>query len=342
MKIRQLTLAFSLLSVLFFGSVKADYSQWLECCNYNAEFSVSYLYWGAQSDQLGFAIENVFLMDEDIVLPSNLPPGKLKTHRTNWDAGFRLEAAAFSKCAPIGYRIEYTQFRTTSHASADSNFNVPSVAVTTISALPDGQNPFLAADSARSRWNLRLWDYAFDVAYSNCCGCFTFRPYVGVFGANIQQRQKIRYTGIGSGDETVDALVERKTFFKGVGPRIGLEFFANICGNLNLITNAYTSFLFGKSRCESMIEVPQISNFNFMDFKQKIRRGRPMASGLVGLEWDDCFCNTKCSFSVSYEYQYWWNQWHSASNLIDNLLSGEGRWGDLSLHGVVLTGTVSF
>lgn len=332
------------------------YCQQAPCCDLDATFGLSYLYWGAHAEEVGFAIENVLLNQQ----PPAGSTGTLKSHHTKWGSGFRLDGEVFNRCVPVGCRFQYTYFRTTSHASADSDIpGVPAVGVTTVSLLPNGNNgsstnnggnPFLGADSAASKWNVRVNEIGLDFEYLgwNCGGCVSLQPYVGLLGAFLDQKQSVFYKGAvinpgSSNQETFDVSVSRRSQFCGVGPRLGLEVTANLWNRLRLIGNGNMAFLVGRFRTHSTVTMPPTISDQFMDFRESVRCARPMIGGLLGFEWNEPIgCGCVFSLGVSYEFQYWWQQWHSASNLIDNLVSGEGRWGDLSIHGAVLSARVSF
>lgn len=323
-----------------------------DCCcqpckglNYDIDFNASYLYWSIQEDQLGFAIENLTL--------ANLAttPSKIKTHHPQCASGIRLEEGIYSKCNPIGCRFGWTYFQTHSPArahtplSAIENDTPEAVAVTTLSAPFSRDTPFLFSQRAKSKWGININEFVFDIEHLCCCGsCISFRPYVGIIGACIDQKQKIFYEGIVLPDgDLSDLSVSRKNNFCGIGPRFGLGFNWNFCNKLSLVTNANAAYLVGRIHTKNRFVAPLAIAGELTNTNEKIYRGRPMACGSIGLEWKEQInnCAAIC-FSIAYEFQYWWQQWHSSSNLFDDLISGEGRWGDLSMHGLVVTGGVSF
>lgn len=326
------------------------------CCNYDAKFGVSYLYWGAHAEELGFAIEDVLLMG----LPPEPTTGSQKTHEPKWGSGFRLDGDIYNRCIPVGCRFQYTYFRTTSHASADSDIvGRAAVGVTGVSAVPNGDggssmnnggNPFLTADSAKSKWNIRANEFAVDFEYLgwSCGSCVFVQPYAGVLGACINQKQNIHYRRAvinegRSNERRFDIGVSRRSEFWGVGPRFGVEVEADLWCRLKLVTDINAAFLVGRCSSHSKTTtIPAIDQL-FMGFKEGIRCARPMFGGLIGIEWyEPLACGCTISLGASYEFQYWWQQWHNTSNLLDNMLSTEGRWGDLSMHGLVFTARVSF
>jgi len=319
-----------------------------ECCSsYEIGLKGSYLYWGVQEDQLGFAVKNA-----TVLLPvPQTSTGKLKSHNPKWDSGVRVEAELAGRETPVGIHFGWTHFSTTSHAKA-TNATSASIGVTTADSLSSNGTPFPAGTDAFSTWRFKLNEYALDFAYLGFCRpCFKVRPYVGVLGATVDQHQWVNQDGIsfrivgGSTPETliIDIEVSRKSNFWGVGPRFGVGFTGAICDHLSFITDVNAAFLVGRFKTINNISVtPAVSSF-FMNMDEHITRARPMLGGQIGFEWKqrmfDCM---EFMLGASYECQYWFQQWHSCSNLVDGLLSGEGRWGDMSIHGLVVTGGFTF
>lgn len=317
-----------------------------DCCNdlNNYEFDVkaSYLYWSAEADNLTYGIERSPYVDEEN------PPvamGTIKNHHPKFDSGVRVEGGFRSQCSSFGANLQWTGYQSKSNASANSgDSELPLINVTTFALSNYNGSPFLTSQDAKSTWKLNINEYAFDIYYSiSCCSCATLRPYVGIYGATIRQKQNIAYGGVVIGEDTANIGISRKNDFCGLGPRLGLAFQWEFCNNFSLISNANAAFLVGRFKLKNKMDVPEELSQYFVDIEEKVRRARPMASGLIGLEWsdsiNDCF---GVSLAISYEYQYWWNQWRSASNALDTYITGEGQWSDLSLHGLVVTGGITF
>lgn len=344
MRFYRLSNVISFFAVIFYCNL----IQSEECCidtfceesrGYSFNFNASYLYWGVQADQLGFAIENLSVLQPGTTQLQS----KIKTHSPKWNSGVRLEAGLYNNCNSIGCRIGWTNFQSKSNASAQSQSQLPSVGVTTIAAFL-GDAPFLVSQSAKSQWDIKVNEFTFDLTYlGSCDSCFSFCPYVGIMGAIIDQKQKIAYTGIPNNETTIDLSISRKNDFHGIGPRFGVGFNWHFCDGLSLIANANASYFIGKFNTKNNISAPNDLSPSFYNINEKIRRGRPMASGLVGLEWKQQMNNCiALSIFVAYEFQYWWQQWHSASNVLNGLITGEGQWGDLSMHGLVVSAGISF
>lgn len=310
-----------------------------ECCGLDIRLSASYLYWSVQEDQLGFAMEGIPLSQPTPVQVNAI----LKTHNPKLDSGVRLDGSISSHYMPVGCRFEWTHFQTTAKAhAAGGTLDAPTVAATTITGT---DSPILFTDLANSRWKVNINEYAFDIEYYGYGNnCVLFRPYIGVFGAGIDQTQRVVYSGVNSGKTLVeqDVVVTRKNNFWGVGPRLGLGINWNFCNDFNLISNVNAAYLVGKFDTKNHFLAP-VEISNFASIEEKIWRARPMVGGLIGLEWRESNCDSfALTFSISYEFQYWWQQWNSCSSILNDLFAGEGRWGDLSLHGLVVSGGIAF
>ncbi len=309
---------------------------------FNIELKGSYLYWGVQEDQLGFAIEGLKLFQ----LTPTSSTGKLKTHQPKWDSGFRIETGFSNDCMPISCRLGWTYFQT--HSIAHSETRQPGdffSAVTTATTTSFGIGfPYLVSKSATSKWNITLNEYAFDLDYAfSCAPCISFHSYLGVLGVQIDQKQQIAYNSIPNGQDLIDLEVTRKNNFWGVGPRLGLGVNWQLLDWLAVVGNASSAFVFGKFDVKNSFFAPPELADHLSHVHAKSWRGRPMVSGSLGFEWKDCLTDSiGFSLGVLYEFQYWWQQWHSSSNVQDCLLSGEGRWGDLSLQGLVISAAVTF
>lgn len=306
------------------------------CCCMDFQLKASYLYWGVKEDYLAFAY----------ILPDNttIINPKLKTHKREWDSGFRLEALLSNNCYPIGCHFEWTYFKTTSNASAIGDPTNPNISVATASGLIQSDvSPFLEATSVNSSWKININEFAFDLDYTlNYNACVSFCPYLGLFGAAINQKQKILNINATDGFDIGNVTVFRKNDFWGIGPRFGLSANWNFTQQFSLVCDTNLAYLFGKITNKNHFQtstVPlAVSNLN-----QKTWCTRPMASAFAALNWNTTIANCSIlSLSVGYEFQYWWDQWNASSNIIDDLITADGHWGDLSINGLVASIGISF
>lgn len=312
------------------------------CCDYTYDFKVSYLYWGAYEDQLTYAADNVVQFNPPMVGQDESDPSVgLKTNKDSWGSGVRLEGGISHCSSPWSLRGAWTYLKTDSHSHVGSGEDqIRSVVATTVAPLTGG---FILARTASSSWEVNVNELAFDLDYKcHCSPCLEFSPYMGIMAAVIDQKQHIDYNDINS--VLTNIGVHRKNDFWGIGPRVGFGLNWKVWKCLSLISNANAGFLYGQVRTHNHVNLEEtiVDNVVLPGSKQTLWRGRPMTSGLVGLEWDQTFCGCyQVSFSLAYEAQYWWQQWHNFSNSRD-YLSGEGKWGDLFLQGVTVSAGISF
>lgn len=329
---------FTLALAAFFNRVEAQY---YEHDHYTAEIGVSYLYWGAQEDQLGFTVDNT-----TVFFGPQTTSSIIRTHNPSWNSGIQFDAALSHSDFHIGGRAIWTHFNTRSHAGAATDIpNVPTLVVSVVGAFDVNLNPFLVALTANSDWFLNLSEYVFRFEYLDLTlNDIPLLPYIGVRGVTLDQKQSVFYTGVPfDGINLYDISVTRHNNFYGVGPEIGFSGKYPIWRCLHLMGDISACGLIGKFQNSSILSAPSIVTTSSANLSEKLNRIRPMARGKIGLEWLASY--KKCeaiAFTIEYEFQYWWNQWHSCSNITDSFISGEGRWGDLSIHGLVISASVGF
>lgn len=320
------------------------------CSLINYETSLSYLFWNAREDSLSFALKDQLIFTPQT--PSVEPiVGHIKSPKGRWDSGFRVETAFSDHTKEFGHfglRAQWSYFHSTSSAHtatpAGSSFGV---IVSSVSILGAGASPFPTAESARSKWTLHLNEFALNLEYfCHAAPRVLLRPYVGVFGASIEQSLHSRYQNVSfdlASIFTSHLNVRTKNDFWGVGPSVGAGLSWSFWEHLALIGNLFASGLYGRFHTKNSVSVSDPVQVPFTDFKSNPTRLRPVIGGLLGLE---CGGNVspcaRLSLSAAYEFQYWWQQWHSFSNQIGNFVSGTGQWGDLSLQGFVFTAKAEF
>lgn len=299
------------------------------CCP-NFGLQASYLYWNVQQDYLGFGAENLITGPNTPTVPNHI-----------WDSGFRLEGRISDKCGPVGFHAEWTYFKTSNNVRVAANTSaspIPSVAAL---AAPVGLG---------NSWKIDINEFAFDIDYRFCLNpCFSLRPYVGIYGASINQKNNILLDlsaiVLAPGAPNLGQVsINRKNDFWGIGPRIGIGGSWNFVQQFSFVFDTNLALLLGKTKAHyntqfarigDIITPAVIPNYIF-DSNKSIWSTRPMASAFLGLNWNAfCICRSILSLSVGYEVQYWWNQWRGTDSVIDQFLVGQNRNGDLALNGLV-------
>lgn len=329
-----------LIFLLLFSSLNADISSFLSCNSTDFQYDgkASYLYMGVAEDQLGFAVEGLIFED------TGPTKARLKSHHPKWDSGVKLELGLTPCSYPLKGIGSWTYFQTSSKAKAHSlQDGTRTVGITTVSAI-SGESLFPKAEKANSTWDITLNEFVFDIKFiGDIFPCFSVDPYVGVMGALINQSQIIHYNNILISQSTFNLKVKRKNHFYGVGPRVGTSLSYTFWDDFRLISDFNTAFLVGVIHSKNKVKITPAATNVFKEPEENLRRGRPMLSASIGIEWNSCLCNCyNVSLAASYQYQYFFSQWHSTSNLLNDVITGEGSYGDLSLQGLSLTGGIVF
>lgn len=291
------------------------------------DLTASYLYWNVQQDYLGTGAGS-------FLFGPNIP----EIPRHKWDSGFRIEAALANNCSPIGCDFEWTYFKTSTGTSAIFD------TAASVFELPSNIVPM------NTSWKIKINEFAFDVDYRFCLNpCFTFRPYVGIYGANIRQSQNVAFhiEGI-TGDVVIASplTIFRKNNFWGIGPRFGMSANWNFAQQFSLVCDTNFAYLLGRINSANNFGLPsglppQIASL--LNTSSNIWCTRPMTSTFLGLEWDGCKCGCfTLSASIGYELQYWWNQWRATPATLDLVAVGPPRCGDLAVNGLVASIGVTF
>lgn len=320
-------LALCLIALLGVKSIQAQE------CSSNFHQTISYLYWGAQEDQLEFALAGAM----PLFTGPATGPVSLASQGSSWGSGVRLEGGIPDCCFPLEYLGSWTYLYVSSNASAHN------VAVTASSGQLN-DTPFFPAEEARSHWQLTLNEASFDIAYLEAFSSFSLRPFAGVFGAVLNQKQHIDYLhAVSKGSDDFNLTVLRKIQFWGIGPRAGLNLTWMACGNWGFECGVNGAYLVGRFDITNTFDAsdPVILS-EFPPIYHNLVQGRPMVDGKIGF-LHTCECDRyRFVLSIAYEFQYWWQQWNSSSNFFLDLVAGGGLWGDLSLQGLVASGSLFF
>lgn len=317
-------LAFPKATQAYQGSTNTDYSPALiqaDFAGYNFGLEASYLYWNVQQDYLGFGTEK-------LVFGAGISP--LPDHK--WNSGFRLEAIMSDNCSPIGYHAQWTYFKTSTHASDLGN--------TSNSLIPELQ-ALAAPINLNNSWKITINELAFDIDYRICINpCFSLNPYLGIYGATINQRENISlFLGTAI---PFNAAINRKNNFWGIGPQIGLGATWNFAQQFSFVWDTNFALLIGKIKSNLHTQLPAIISTPILNTGKTIWCTRPMTSTFLGLNWNGCVCRSIFSLSLGYEFQYWWNQWRGVDSILNQVIVAGNRNGDLALNGLVFSVGITF
>ena len=195
------------------------------------------------------------------------------------------------------------------------------------------------------------WDFKFDtidLEIGRTCiltGCVKMRPFIGVKAACIKQSQNIDYLGFTVNNLPINIHNQKKNHFRGIGPSLGVDSSWEFYENLNLTGSVSGAFLCGKfdvSNHPSAMQDPSAISFDLSLSKK--HRIRPMMDARIGLDWSTSFCDKfDILLGVSYEAQYWWNQWQAAPSVVGNIITGGvSPKGDLMMYGLTANAMILF
>ncbi len=312
-----------------------------------------YLYWQVIQDQMQYAgvlnggaarlIEQIGGPFDNLIEQARVVEPHFK-----WNSGFRVGFILKDSCSSWDLDASYTRFdyRQKSHTMTSGHQILPlSVPASAIFAFINQSN------SANIQFGVEAssdWHFNYNVADVTLgrgayfWSDFAFRPYVGVKGAWILQKQFVQYFG----NETrlskrtpfipVTVDVIKRNHFRAVGPSIGVDNSWGIGCGFSLTSGVSGALVYGRIHVE---EIPHIGIASH-DIKvtlhtDKLHRLKPTVDGYIGLDWTGSFDGFGVVAGVSYEVQHWWNHWNAPGSGVSIILTGgQPPIGDLSLHGL--------
>lgn len=312
--IKKLSLALSLLLTGYasYSHGDANSSLCMEnscCCPCEPQcgqgfISADLLYWRAFQDGLDICIptdvSNNVLPDGRII---STFVGKGKDPRFEWNPGFRIGAGYKFACSNWDLGVLWTHFNSKAHRSLCNENSL--------------------------KWKIDLDVVDLLIAYQyNCNSCFTFRPYIGVRGARIDQKLRLgelpnSTTFAIAGENLVGT--DNKHKFIGVGPLAGLEADLDIGCGFSVYMNGAVSWLYGHNDVRLTNSLATVDVIDFCSIKNEISSTLLGADASLGVRWQTCFCTNK-QFYLQFGYEH--HRYFDYSRI--------GKCGDLSFDGVQL------
>lgn len=260
-----------------------------------------------------------------------------------WRPGFRVGIGYDFPCSnwDVGFAWTSLHQKIDSHAPSPFFGEAP---LTVIGFVNDDVGP---PDIAKSRWRFQLNTVdLFFGRYCNVC-CFKVHPYIGLKAASIVQSQRITYFDFGHiyGYEAFNgAFSHKKNNFYGIGPSVGFDMAWTFCRNFTLTSGINGALLAGRFHLRNNLN--NIPPWNGWSVNQREKhRVRPMVDLRIGIDWDACLCNRyPLLLGISYEVQYWWNQWQVFPSAQSSLIDGGevSSQGDLMMHGITAQAALAF
>lgn len=347
MNILKKTLSFFIFTATLLSQVFASEGNFLNGFKVYGEF----LYWQVSQDHMQYAaelpggiqqiIDQIEEGGENLVITENL---SIISPSFKYKPGFRVGIGYQAPCSNWEFDLIYLGLnqKVKSSVSDDANGIVAlTVPASSVFGFINRDVPeFGFASEATSHWDFKYQSIDFQVGrVCNVCDCVQIRPYVGVKAASIKQKQKIQYFGFTLGDDVVDVENYKKNDFRGVGPSFGVESAWTFFENFNLTSGIGGALLYGKFDTSINPQIIIDTNSINVELKNnKKNRLRPVVDARIGLDWSSCLWDSfNFVIGVSYEVQYFWNQWQVPSSVGSGLITGgNGSQGDLMLQGLTV------
>lgn len=296
-----------------------------------------YLFWQASEEGLEYTLKqtgsNVLGVEAELN-PLYFP----------YENGFRLGGGMVFEGNDWQMQVNWTRFYNFFRQADEQNFSgTPSLLALWMHPVVDD---YLGWSHAHLGWDLKFDVLDFQllrVGFANMH--FSVVPSMGLKRAWIKQDFHVRYQRAYS---SVSGLlsnafydVRYKNDFRSIGPSLGLETQLWMIGGLNISAAAEASLLYGEL---SLHRTDVSSQFASIDLSEKIHRFKPVAKGLIALEWMRTFHNAiRVLFCIGYEVQYWWGQNQLPSFVSSSLPPSEFRAnGALTLKGLNLHARFDF
>lgn len=309
--------------------------------------SIEFIYW--QPDQAGMNYCFVSNTAGAFIGASN----KEAVQKGDWTPGFRLGAGyqlGESQCDAFVY---WTRF----HSSSCSSVNGEMIFARPLLGAPQIGGEALVAAGGRgagtgaihSHWHLEIDLIELDLGYRiHFHDRVVLRPYVGVEGGWIHQRQAIKFDDFlleTPSPLIFDAEAVNKSHFHGVGPKIGLNGDCMIGWGFGVLGRCSVTGLCGRAKYPVMVNLEEDPLALFPRVRVKERRNLvlPWLQGLVGIDWRfPVFESGELYVMAGYEVSYGWGTWKQQPSLQQDLIGGNSAYSNLSLQGLTVQAQLSF
>lgn len=313
----------------------------------NPSFSLEYLYWKTQEDQLYPAI----LTDQTVANGVNTNHISLVNQKFEYRSGFRLG---------LGYNFDYENYDTHlawTRIHPNTTTNISSSDSTILIAIPffDQTNSDVPkAGSVVSQWQLNydMLDLELGHKYT-IFDRFSLRPNIGLKAGWINQLQVMDINNVSLGQpevEKVQGSEERLNNFNGIGPRIGIDLHYGLGSQFGVFGTLSGALLYGNFKLKTTTYLadsltnngiagngPQVVSLNNSD-----NRLSSTTQILVGGDWmRKVYQKYWVRLGVAYEAQLWWNQIRSDNSIPQLLFVNTPAGGDLMMHGLTLQASIT-
>ena len=288
-------------------------------------FTADWLLWRTRQGDMEFAVQGVSTSSLTPFMGST-------TNKLNFDlkSGFRVGFGVHLPNDGWDIYLNYTDFRPNASKSVEGPL-FPLLLY----------NPPFIATSAHAEWKIFFKTLDIEIGRAYYIGkSLSFRPFIGMTGAWIDQQAHVRYEAGSISFSEIDHIATHNDF-KGAGPRLGMDSNWYFGEGLSLFANLATVITVGHFDLENNQTQGDLETIRL---KSDLNLLSPVLQLIAGLAWDRNYHRDQwhVGFSAGFETQYWWRQ-NQMERFTDSIAPIFVRAeSDLSFYGLTLRGRFDF
>ncbi|MEX0961255.1 MAG: Lpg1974 family pore-forming outer membrane protein [Simkaniaceae bacterium] len=285
----------------------------IDCCAWF--FTIDALFWNSHIGGTEYAWKvNQTTLNDLNAIPLFPLRGTTKDIGFNWDWGFRTG---------LGYRLpydgwdlyaEFTYFKTNGSSSAGANINGSVIPLRGSSVITLGDGGFIHefefCDKAKARFSLDFMRLDLDLGRDFYVSPkLALKPLFGLVATWVDMKERVDYTG---GEENgglgVNSVrVKDKDYFKGVGPKFGMESDWYIGAGVSLYANLSGALVYGYHNVDHYEKFSALED-NKIDLGASPHRYAPNVLAQAGIAWQGYFDENEkhVTIQLGFDGQYWW------------------------------------
>lgn len=284
---------------------------------------------------------------------------RIKNLHPRWSEGYRLGITYLDPCDGWITDILWTHFNNHLHRThaktavtegTSLSFFVPAFG----SAAFNSPSQF-EIDSTSARWKLNLDILDLEIGRAFCpFPCLTFHPFIGLRAAWLRESYKIVNSTIAFTVEREVQSVRLKSYYEGLGLRMGINSLVDICCNVGVYAKAAAAIQYGNYKMKSedfLIIGNNPGESSEMEQKDDFCACSFSSDFAIGILWHGCLCE-KYALTVNLGWEQHLfidhNHFEDFAEIFPDL-PNDGQVknpqiirGDLCLQGFVLGATLDF
>lgn len=324
----------------------------------NATFTSEILWFKVCEDGIPFGTQ----VDEKTLAPVTEIHSRVKNLHSKWSEGFRLGLTHLDPCEEwitavfwthFNNHIHHTHTNTAVTAGDRLSFFVPAFGSTAFNSSTQYN-----IDSTFARWKLNVDYVDLEIGKAFCpIPCLSFHPFLGLRALWLRQSYNIVNSSllalVNRGESDVQS-VRLKSHYEGLGLRMGLNSYLDVCYNLGLYAKAAATVLYGNFKIKSEdyliigndsgspSQIEQKDDFCACSFSTDLG---------IGILWKGCLCEYPITVNLGWEQHLFLNHNHFEDfvQILPTTISNNGQVknpqiirGDLCLQGFVFGANLDF